>query len=1099
MNSIHIASNPRQRRSAMLTFCASLKILHMLWLLSLTSPILSTAYVLGNDATALLSFLKGVKGASVSNLSTWHKNTLNPNGCPSEWYGVTCSNGRITGLHLGGLKLSGVITEGTLGALSQLSSLILSSNFFWGSLPNDLGGLSALKELDLSNNLFNGSIPPSLGSLQNLVNLIFAGNKLDGIIPDMFHKMTSLVLADLSNNSLSGEIPKTLTLLPQLSTLNLSYNELTGSLPTNLGVLQQLRILELSHNKLSGSIDRSLTSLDKLIYVDLSENSFSGPLPWQQILPVSLGIVHLNLSYNQFSGPLAPANAGNLFANQLQTLDVSSNRLSGELPSFQFVFALKVLKLQNNSFTGGVPPALLTADSSILEDIDLSMNKLSGKLGSVTAKNLLSLNLSFNLLSGMLPKSLGICSAVDLSKNLFSGDLSGMKIWSDSLMILDLSHNFLTGNLPNQTAQLAQLIFLNLSHNSISGSIPFSFGLYQKLTFLDLTFNQLTGLVPMSFFHSSSLTELRLAHNLLYGSIVLDSVHSVDSVPSQQINPRSDFSPLSSFAYSPLVVLDLSWNYLNGCIPLRFGSLTTLEVVDLSKNELIGSISEQFSRLANLQSLDLSFNQLVGELPSSLPVGLQALNVSNNHFSGHIPPILQHKFPMSSFFPGNSGLSLENDPLSFPPDMNGPVSITQGKRERNSLSAKAGLIGGCIAVAVLIFLVGLFAYHKRTFRTHKKARTSEFCVINKESDQQSGKTAGSLHRPDHVGQNDVVVIPGATMDFSKEQLFCLENVTFSETTANLKVRSPDKLAGDLFLLDNSIIFTAEELSRAPAAVLGRSGFGTSYKATLDNGHVLVVKWLREGLVKSKKDFTKEARNYSTIRHSNVMPLRGYYWGPREHEKLIVSDFMSSGSLAGRLFERAGRRFSPLNWLQRLRIAIDVARGMSYLHLQHRLPHGNLKATNVLLHGQDPDGCISDYGLHSLMTRSGTANLIISAGALGYQAPELANARITKPSFKADVYAFGILLLELLTGRGAGDIMPESSGAVDLPGWVRLLVNDEHSSDCFDQAFANVEEDRDHSKGLHQVLKIALKCLSPHRARPNIRSVYEELADISSYP
>ena len=98
----------------------------------------------------------------------------------------------------------------------------------------------------------------------------------------------------------------------------------------------------------------------------------------------------------------------------------------------------------------------------------------------------------------------------------------------------------------------------------------------------------------------------------------------------------------------------------------------------------------------------------------------------------------------------------------------------------------------------------------------------------------------------------------------------------SEHPIILNVQSPDRLAGDLFFLDNTLSFTAEELSRAPAEVLGRSNHGNSYKATLDNGHVLRVKWLKEGLAKNKNEFAWEAKKFANIRHPNLVSLRGYY-------------------------------------------------------------------------------------------------------------------------------------------------------------------------------------------------------------------------------
>jgi serine/threonine protein kinase len=123
----------------------------------------------------------------------------------------------------------------------------------------------------------------------------------------------------------------------------------------------------------------------------------------------------------------------------------------------------------------------------------------------------------------------------------------------------------------------------------------------------------------------------------------------------------------------------------------------------------------------------------------------------------------------------------------------------------------------------------------------------------------------------------------------------------AETLARLDVGSPDRLVGELYFLDDTITMTPEELSRAPAEVLGRSSHGTSYRATLDNGVFITVKWLREGVAKQRKEFAKEAKKFTNIRHPNVVGLRGYYWGPTQHEKLILSDYISPGSLASFLY------------------------------------------------------------------------------------------------------------------------------------------------------------------------------------------------------
>lgn len=109
------------------------------------------------------------------------------------------------------------------------------------------------------------------------------------------------------------------------------------------------------------------------------------------------------------------------------------------------------------------------------------------------------------------------------------------------------------------------------------------------------------------------------------------------------------------------------------------------------------------------------------------------------------------------------------------------------------------------------------------------------------------------------------------------------------------------MTGELYFLDDAITLTHEELSGAPAEVLGRSSHGTSYKATLEHGLLLRVKWLREGMATKRKEFTKEAKKIANIRHPNVVGLKGYYWGPTQHEKLIISDYISPGSLASFLY------------------------------------------------------------------------------------------------------------------------------------------------------------------------------------------------------
>lgn len=191
-------------------------------------------------------------------------------------------------------------------------------------------------------------------------------------------------------------------------------------------------------------------------------------------------------------------------------------------------------------------------------------------------------------------------------------------------------------------------------------------------------------------------------------------------------------------------------------------------------------------------------------------------------------------------------------------------------------------------------------------------------------------------------------------------------------------------------------------------------------------------------------------------------------------------------------ESTPRRYSPLSFNQRLKVAVEVARCLLYLH-DRGLPHGNLKPTNVILAGPEYHPRLTDYSLHRLMTPAGIAEQFLNMGALGYRAPELATAGKPVPSFKADVYAFGVILMEMLTRRSAGDIISGQSGAVDLTDWVRLCDQEGRGMDCIDRDIAGGEEP---SKAMDELLAISLRCILPVNERPNIRQVFDNLCSIS---
>lgn len=842
-------------------------------------------------------------------------------------------------------------------------------------------------------------------------------------------------------------------------------------------------------------------------HVDLSGNGFSGGLAVDSVSLSSLvdTLRFMNLSNNKLGGGFLTSEAVRLFKN-LEVLDLSNNQLTGELPEFDSVVSLRVLRVGGNRLSGEIPGGVISSAMSLVE-LDLSGNGFTGEIQLMNATNLKVLNLSSNALSGPLPSNIGGCTSVDLSVNMFSGDLSVLQNWGDTVEVVDLSSNGLSGDYPSEAFRFRNLVSIKISNNSLVGNLPSVLRSYPRLAVIDLSLNKLTGPILSSLFTSLTLTSLNLSGNFFTGSIPFQGLHSTESLVLPSV-PH-------------LESLDLSDNSFSGSLPQEIGTMQRLKLLNLRNNNLSGELPSELSKLSELEFLDLSSNHFKGRIPEMQQPGLKVLNLSYNDLSGTVPQSL-NRFPSDSLYPGNDLLTGDV--------MVGANNRSQGSNMKSRV--RVAFIVGSVGAVMLIFFIFMAFY---------RMRSQEFCGRNGPTGQSTGRDRNIwrcghpiMFRspkddsvPNSMSFSNDHLLTSASRSLSGQKELLTETVEYGYSNTNekhpvttgmrsspgsplsssprfmdphmamppvtLDVYSPDRLAGELFFLDNSLVFTAEELSRAPAEVLGRSSHGTSYKATLDNGHLLTVKWLRVGLVKQKKEFAKEAKSIGIIRHPNIISWRGYYWGPREQERLIITDYVHGDSLALYLYESTPRRYSRLSVTQRLKIAIDIARCLYHLQHDWGISHGNLKPSNILLTGPDLTARLTDFGLHRLMTPTGMAEQLLNLGALGYRAPELATTSKPLPSFKADVYAFGVILLELLTRKSAGDIISGQSGAVDLTDWVQLCSREGRGTDCFDRDIAGLEEA---PRAMDELLAISLRCILPVNERPNIRTVYDDLSSIS---
>ncbi|XP_044505028.1 LRR receptor-like serine/threonine-protein kinase RPK2 [Mangifera indica] len=1103
-----------------------------------------------DDESVLIQFKNSLNDPS-GLLSSWNGNLNKDNHSNHcSWFGVFCdSNFRVVSLNISGDGKEGNSSENEIGFQFSCSDYTQFPIYGFGvrrncrgikgklsgKLLSAIADLTELRILSLPFNGLDGEIPKEIWGMKNLEVLDLEGNMLNGYLPYSFSGLKKLRVLNLGFNRIAGEIPASFSDLVSLEVLNLAGNQVNGTVHAFLG---RLRGVYLSFNNLGGSLPSEIgEKCENLQHLDLSGNYLVGEIP--QSLGKCFQLRSLLLNSNMLE-EVIPAKLGML--QNLEVLDVSRNSLSGSIPvEIGNCTKLTVLVLSNlfdtfenvrsargdspveqsssmyddlNFYQGGFPEAVASLPN--LRILWAPRATLEGKLPSNwgICDHLEMLNLGHNFFTGDIPGALGHCNKIhflDLSSNQLTGELAE-ELPVPCLTLFDVSGNSLSGLIPTfysracppvpflegslfetydpPTAYLLFLtnkaqvgtplpllggdnilaVFHNFGVNNFTGSLPSMaiaperLGKQTAYAFL-VGENELNGPFPGHFFEQCdrlSAVMVNISYNRMAGQVPADigtrcnSLKILDASGNQIVGPL----PLSVGDLMSLVALNLSWNLMHDQIPTSLGQIKSLKYLSLAGNNLTGSIPSSLGQLQLLEVLDLSSNSLTGVIPNNLENlrSLTALLLNNNNLSGHIPSGLANVSTLSSF-----NVSFNN--------LSGPLPSS------NNLMNCSSVLGNPYLYPCKAFSLTVPSSDMRGV-----ADPLNYAAGPVESPVSSGSP----------GFNSIEIASIASASAIVSVLLALIVLFFYTRRLNPQSRIGSTRKEVTIFTDIGVPVTFENVVQATgnfnaSNCIGNGGFGATYKAEISPGVLVAIKRLAVGRFQGIQQFHAEIKTLGRLRHPNLVTLIGYH--ASEMEMFLIYNYLPGGNLENFIQERSTR---AVDWRILHKIALDVARALAYLHDQcvPRVLHRDVKPSNILL-DDDFNAYLSDFGLARLLGTSETHATTGVAGTFGYVAPEY--AMTCRVSDKADVYSYGVVLLELLSDKKALDPSFSSFGnGFNIVAWACMLLRQGRAKEFFTAGLwdAGFHDD------LVEVLHLAVVCtVDSLSTRPTMKQVVRRLKQL----